>query len=81
MLRFNEILIVFWTLVGLGLVGAPLKLLEKKMGQLAVETSKHGYMSLADFHSQLEGGSGNPLSNDHISKIARPKKIDSTNTK
>ena len=44
MLRFNEIIVIFWALVGLGLAGAPLKRLERFMGNLAVETSRTGYI-------------------------------------
>jgi hypothetical protein len=53
MLKFNEILIVFCTLIGFGLAGAPLKMFESAMGNLAVDVTKHGYMSLSDFNTML----------------------------
>ena len=55
MLKFNEILIVFFALIGLGLSGYPLKQLERAMGHLAVEASENGYMSLGKFNRQLIG--------------------------
>ena len=55
MLKFSDVLIVFFALIGLGLSGYPLKQLERTMGHLAVEASQKGYMSLSGFNKQLEG--------------------------
>ena len=53
MLKFNEILIVFCTLIGLGLAGAPLRIIEGSVKRLAVEATQHGYMSLSTLNQKL----------------------------
>ncbi len=53
MIKFNEILMLFFMMVGLAFSGAPLSQLEKVTGKLAVESNKVGYMSLAKFNSAL----------------------------
>ncbi len=53
MIKFTEILILFFMLLGLGFSGVTLSQLEKVTGKLAVESNKGGYISLAKFNSAL----------------------------
>jgi hypothetical protein len=56
MLRFNEILIIFGTLLTLGLTGPALKRIEHFMRDLAIDSHKSGYISIQGFQRQLERG-------------------------
>lgn len=56
MLKFNEILIIFVTLLTLGLSRPFLKHIEHFMRDLAVESHKSGYISIHGFQRQLERG-------------------------
>ena len=53
MIKFTEISILFFMLLGLGFSGVPLSRLEKVTGKLAAESNKGGYMSLAKFNTAL----------------------------
>ena len=54
-MKFGELLIVFCTLLALGLAGPQLKLLERTVLLLAAEAMRDGYLDIDEFDRRLTG--------------------------
>ena len=53
MIRLNELIVVFVTLLGLGFAGSQLHVVEKAAAELGAQAIRAGYMDIGEFDRRL----------------------------